>query len=211
MQSPLLAPLLRGSFVRLEPLSVAHVPGIAAASSGDRSTFAFGPVPGGEPAMMGARDAATTVTERLALAATGTWIPFVQVRVADNTVVGMTNYLNVERWNGPDQAPTSVEIGGTWLCAEAQRTPINTEAKLLLLTHAFETWNVVRVQIKTDARNERSRNAILRIGATFEGVLRNYQLANGDAATGAPRDTAFYSVIDAEWAGVKERLLDRLS
>ncbi len=201
---------LVGSYVRLEPLEERHIEGVALASSGDRSTFSFGPVPGGSPSSPGSHTAAEAVADRLRLAATGTWIPFVQVRVADNAVVGMTNYLNVERWNGPESSPSSVEIGGTWLSSEAQRTPINTEAKLLLLTHAFDVWKVVRVQIKTDARNQRSRNAIARIGATFEGVLRNYQLANGDGATGAPRDTAMYSVIDSEWLNVGERLRDRL-
>jgi N-acetyltransferase len=202
---------LVGSYVRLEPLEERHIEGVAAASSGDRSTFAYGPVPGGQPGQPGSHNAAEAVADRLKLAATGTWIPFAQVRASDDTVVGLTNYLNVERWNGPDTAPSSVEIGGTWLSADAQRTPINTEAKLLLLTHAFDVWKVVRVQIKTDARNQRSRDAILRIGATFEGVLRNYQLANGDAATGAPRDTAMFSIIDTEWPEVGERLRTRLN
>jgi N-acetyltransferase len=201
---------LVGSYVRLEPLEERHISGIALACSGDRSTFSFGPVPGGAPESPGSHSAAEAVAERLRFAATGTWIPFVQVRVADNTVVGMTNYLNVERWKGADTAPSSVEIGGTWLSAEAQRTPINTEAKLLLLTQAFDVWQVVRVQIKTDARNQRSRDAIGRIGAKLEGVLRNYQLANGDSATGAPRDTAMFSIIDSEWPEVGARLRARL-
>jgi N-acetyltransferase len=204
-------PTLAGSYVRLEPLNLGHVDGITHASNGDRSTFAYGPVPGAPADIPGAHSALTMVDDRLKLAAGGTWIPFVQVRVSDGTVVGMTNYLNVERWHGPESPPTSVEIGGTWLASEAQRSPINTEAKLLLLTHAFEEWNVVRVQIKTDARNVRSREAILRIGATFEGVLRNYQLANGDSATGAPRNTAIFSIIDSEWPEVRDRLTERLS
>jgi N-acetyltransferase len=203
-------PTLEGSYVRLEPLTLDHIEGIEVASSGDRSTFGYGPVPGGAPGEPDAHDAAKTVADRLAFRDTGGWMPYVQVRVADNAVVGMTNYLNVERWNGPDHDPASVEIGGTWLCAEAQRTPINTEAKLLLLTHAFESWKVVRVQIKTDERNQRSRNAILRIGATFEGILRNYQLGNGYIGSGAPRNTAMFSIIDSEWPTVKSALEARI-
>jgi N-acetyltransferase len=202
---------LVGRFVRLDPLVADDAPLIEAAVDGvDRSTFAWGPVPTTDPTVPGASSAAATVASRLAQAATGAWMPFVQRRLLDGAIVGMTNYLNVERWvAGGD--PTSVEIGGTWLLPVAQRTPINTEAKLLLLRHAFDVWHVVRVQIKTDARNEKSRRAIERLGATFEGVLRNYQPGNGDVGTGAPRDTAFYSVIDREWPDMRARLEVTLS
>ncbi len=199
-------PLLSGASVRLEPLTEAHVSALSNAIQGiDRSTFDWAPVPStgdGAEAM---------VADRLSLAASGSWIPYVQIRIGDGGLVGMTNFLNIERWNGPTTSPTSVEIGGTWLAPSAQRTPINTEAKLLLLTHAFEVWEVVRVQVKTDARNERSRSAILRLGATFEGVLRNYQPGQGDSGTGTPRDTAMYSIIKPEWPNVKQHLLRGLS
>jgi N-acetyltransferase len=203
---------LVGRHVHLEPLSERHIDGIAAAAAmGDRETFGYAPVPGAHSGVLGAMDAATAVATNLKRAATGMWIPFAQVRAHDDTVVGMTNYLNVERWNGADQAPCSVEIGGTWLSPVAQRSAINTEAKLLLLANAFETWNVVRVQIKTDERNERSRAAITRLGATFEGILRNYQPGAGDIGHGAPRNTAMYSITDNEWPAVKQRLQDLLS
>lgn len=195
-----------GRFVRLDPLAASDAPLIAAAVDGvDRSTFSWGPVPTTDPGAACAVAAEAMVEERLRLAARGTWVPFVQRRTADGVIVGMTNYLNVERWQ-PGADPSSVEIGGTWLLPVAQRTPVNTEAKLLLLRHAFEVWRVVRVQIKTDARNEQSRRAIARLGARLEGVLRNYQPGNGDLGSGAPRDTAMYSVIDAEWPYVRARL-----
>jgi N-acetyltransferase len=202
---------LVGQYVRLDPLGEHHIAAIEAAAGGDRSTFGYAPVPGAPVDSPGAISTASAVRANLERADSGTWIPFAQVRVADNTVVGMTNYLNVERWNGSDHDPTSVEIGGTWLSPVAQRSAINTEAKLLLLTNAFETWNVVRVQIKTDERNERSRAAIARLGATFEGVLRNYQPGAGDVAHGAPRNTAMYSIIRDEWPVIKERLTHRLN
>jgi N-acetyltransferase len=192
--------VLIGRFVQLEPLSIDHVDEIAAAVGDDRSTYQWAPVP------KDYADAVATVQTRLQQLDSGSWMPFVQRRLADRAVVGMTNFLNIERWNGADANPTSVEIGGTWLNPSAQRSAINTEAKLLLFAVAFETWNVVRVQIKTDARNQRSRAAISRLGAQFEGVLRNFQAGNGDLGEGSPRDTAMFSVLANEWPTVRERL-----
>lgn len=192
--------MLTGRFVQLEPLTENHVDEIAAAVGDDRSTYQWAPVP------KNAEDAAATVVLRLQQRDSGQWVPYVQRRLADGAVVGMTNFLSIERWNGPGTDPTSVEIGGTWLNPSAQRSPLNTEAKLLLLTHAFETWGVVRVQIKTDARNQRSRDAIARLGAQFEAVLRNYQPGNGDRGEGAPRDTAMFSIVTSEWPEVSHRL-----
>ena len=106
--------------------------------------------------------------------------------------------------------PDEVEIGGTWLAADAQRSPVNTEAKLLLLTHAFETWDVSRVALCTDVRNERSRQAIERIGASFEGVLRHHRLSYVAGEVGRPRDTAMFAMTDDDWPAVKERLTERL-
>jgi RimJ/RimL family protein N-acetyltransferase len=128
--------------------------------------------------------------------------------------VGATRFLNVEFWKWPPGSPRQrgtdvpdvVEIGGTWLAPSVQRTGINTEAKLLMLTHAFETWRVHRVSFLTDARNTRSRAAILRLGARFDGVLR----ANRVASDGGIRDTAAYSIVEGEWPEVKAGLLSKL-
>jgi RimJ/RimL family protein N-acetyltransferase len=130
-----------------------------------------------------------------ALAAPG-HLPFAIVELAGNKVVGSTRYLTIR----PEHR--SLEIGWTWLGQEAQRTAINTEAKLLLLTHAFEGLGCVRVEFKTDARNERSQRALERIGATREGVLRNHMIVQNNYV----RDSVYFSVIKAEWPAVKERL-----
>jgi RimJ/RimL family protein N-acetyltransferase len=110
----------------------------------------------------------------------------------------------------PFATPYAVEIGGTWLATSAQRSGINTEAKLLLLDYAFETWHVGRVDLKTDARNDRSRNAILRIGASFEGVLRHWQPSLVEGEEGTLRDSAMFSIVDSEWPSVRERLTSLL-
>ena len=118
--------------------------------------------------------------------------------------------MNAERWEWSRGGvhPDAVEIGSTWLTASAQRTPINTEAKLLMLTHAFEVWEVLRVTLKTDARNARSRDAILRLGARFDGVLRAHMPAYDIAE---PRDSAFYSILASEWPSVRDRLTASLA
>lgn len=195
---------LTGRHVRLEPLSPDHVDDLAAAGSADRSTFGFTPVPDDREA------AAAYVQWLLDDAARDTVVPFAQRRLRDDTVVGCTRFLNVTWW--PDRRwPVEVEIGGTWLARDAQRTPINTEAKLLLLGHAFECWNVNRVAICTDARNQRSRDAIERLGAHFEGILRRHRASTGHASTaGTARDTAMYSIIPEEWPAVQHGLRIRL-
>jgi RimJ/RimL family protein N-acetyltransferase len=145
--------------------------------------------------------------------AEGSAQPFATVRRSDARVVGCTRFFLIEHWPWPAEAaaahpgPDGCEIGYTWLNSSAVRTPINTEAKLLMLRHAFETWGLQRVCFHTDARNERSRNALLRIGARFEGVLRAHRLA----ADLKPRDSARYSILAAEWPLVRERLERRLS
>jgi RimJ/RimL family protein N-acetyltransferase len=129
-------------------------------------------------------------------------LPFAIVETGKDRVVGSTRYLNIR----PDHR--SLEIGWTWLGQDWQRTAINTETKLLLLTHAFERLRCVRVEFKTDARNLRSQRALERIGASHEGVLRNHMIVQDDFV----RDSVFFSVIDTEWLAVKERLqvlLDR--
>jgi RimJ/RimL family protein N-acetyltransferase len=198
------APTLTGTRVRLEPLSLAHADDLVAASSESRDTYDWTTVPDGVESVR------AYISALLAFAATGEWIPFAQVRMSDGRAVGGTNYLTVR--SVPDVAyPYAVEIGGTWLAQSAQRTGINAEAKLLLLTHAFDKWGVGRVDLKTDARNERSRNAIAGIGAQFEGVLRSWQPSHARGEAGRLRDTALFSIVAEEWPGVREGLQARLA
>jgi RimJ/RimL family protein N-acetyltransferase len=195
--------------VRLEPLAHAHVPALAAAAASEpRDSYAFTWVPASEA------DAATYIDEALKLHAAGKVLPFATIDMATGRVVGSTRYLNVEFWTWPagnplqrgEDLPDVVEIGATWLAPAAQRTPINTEAKLLMLTHAFEVWRVHRVSLMTDARNMRSRNAILRLGAKFDGILRAARVA----VDGVIRDTAAFSIVDVEWPNVKAGLQAKL-
>lgn len=188
---------LAGRTVRLEPLAESHVDGLAAAADEDRTTYGWTPVPDGLD------ETRAYVRAILAMHRAGETIPFAQVRTADGAPVGVTRYLTLR--------PHAVEIGGTWLGASAQRTPINTEAKLLLLTNAFETWHLGRVDFKTDARNERSRNAIARLGARFEGVLYNWQDSHAAGEEGKLRDSAMFSITEAQWPTVKAGLEDRLT
>ena len=139
----------------------------------------------------------------------GAVVPFAQRRLDTGELVGCTRYLELRHWRGRTE-PDEVEIGGTWLASTAQRTAVNTEAKLLLLTHAFEQWEVWRVAICTDALNQRSRDAIERLGAQFEGILRSHRLVNQPGET-RPRDTAVYSIISAEWPAVRNGLVARLA
>lgn len=196
---------LAGHHVLLDPLTLDDVPTLVAAAGTDRSTFGFTLVPDDEPAMV------RYVEGLLADAAADLAVPFVQRDAATGAAVGCTRFLNVTWW--PSRStPAEVEIGGTWLATAAQRTPINTEAKLLLLTHAFDVWEVHRVAVCTDARNERSRRAIERIGATFEGILRCHRASQGHAVpVGTPRDTAAYSIVREEWPAVRDRLQARLA
>jgi N-acetyltransferase len=131
------------------------------------------------------------------------------VRLEDGVVIGSTRFFNLERWPWPQghalhgrTTPDACEIGYTWLTRPAIRTAANTEAKLLMLTYAFETWQVLRVCLHTDVRNQRSRAAIERIGGKFEGILRAHRMAADFIA----RDSARFSIVAAEWAEVKERL-----
>jgi RimJ/RimL family protein N-acetyltransferase len=196
-------PALAGGIVRLEPLTVDHVDSLVAASSENRETYGFTTVPRGRDAVQ------DYVGELLAAVRSGETIAFVQMRVSDNTAVGVTRFLSLRR--EPDElAPYAVEIGGTWLAASAQGTGINIEAKLLLLSYAFEAWRVGRVDFKTDARNERSRAAIAALGATFEAVLRNWQPSHVAGESGNLRDSAMYSVIDSDWPDLRARLVERV-
>lgn len=195
---------LTGTHVQLEPLTLAHAPALLAAGNRDRDTYGYTPVPADEAAM----DA--YIRWLLADAERDLVVPFVQRRLSDDAPVGCTRFLNVTWYAGRD-TPAEVEIGGTWLAADAQRSPINTEAKLLLLTKAFDDWQVFRVAICTDARNQRSRAAIERLGATFEGILRRHRANTGHLTEpGKARDTAAYSIIDEEWPAVRRRLQEGL-
>ena len=202
MDSVLDSPHLVGRHVRLEPLAVDHLEGLAAAAGEDDATYGYTTVPRTRDAMQAHIEA--LLAERDA----GQVVPFAQVRAHDGRPVGMTRYLTIRR-AADATVPFAVEIGGTWLAASAQRSGINREAKLLLLGHAFDRWGVVRVDFKTDARNERSRTAIEGLGATFEGVLRNWQPSHVPGEEGRMRDSAIYSIIASEWPRARERLARR--
>jgi RimJ/RimL family protein N-acetyltransferase len=194
---------LSGEVIRLEPLSLDHVDELLAAATLERSTYGFTWVPDTRASMVAYVEAA------LAERGAGTSVPFATVAVAGSEVLGSTRFLNLRRWEWPlaTGSPDVAEVGATWLSSTAQRTGVNAEAKLLQLTHAFEVWRVQRLELKTDARNERSRQAIERLGATLDGVLRAYQ----PAADGPwPRDTAMYSILPEQWPAVKACLLIRL-
>jgi RimJ/RimL family protein N-acetyltransferase len=195
--------LLQGSDVRLEPLAHRHVDGIVAAAATDPSLYQWSPVPQGKA------EATSYVDTALAWRDADTAVPFAVVRVNDDVVIGSTRFWNLERWSWPQgharhgrSVPDACEIGYTWLARSAIRTAANTEAKLLMLTHAFETWQMVRVCFHTDARNQRSRAALERIGGKFEGILRAHRMA----ADYIPRDSMRFSIVEAEWPDVKQRL-----
>ena len=203
---------LTGRDVVLEPLSHDHIPAMIVAAEGDRSTFGLTMVPSPDDASV--RD---YIDLALAQQAAGTSVPFATIRRCDGVLVGSTRFLNIETWVWPlgrpiepaeaaRTTPHAAEIGSTWLSQKAQRTAINSGAKLLMLTHAFEVWSVRRLFFKTDERNVQSRRNIERSGATFEGILRNHMHAY-DAGT---RHSAYYSIIDTEWPNVKQTLMGRI-
>jgi len=198
--------VLAGLHIRLEPLELHHVDGLVNAAAADPSLYRWTPVPQGGTGMT------AYVETALAWRDAGTAIPYAIIRLSDGVVVGSTRIWNLERWTWPEgyprhgrSAPDVCEIGHTWLTLSAIRTAANTEAKLLMLTHAFETWGVLRVCLHTDARNARSRAAIERIGARLEGVLRAHRIA----ADFTVRDSARFSIVASEWPEVKERLSRR--
>jgi RimJ/RimL family protein N-acetyltransferase len=169
--------VLQGRHIRLEPLDHRHVDALVAAAAVDPSLYQWSPVPQGKV------EARTYIETALAWQDAGTAVPFAIISLDDNVndgvVIGSTRFWNLERWAWPQghprhgrSAPDACEIGYTWLTRSAIRTAVNTEAKLLMLTHAFETWQVLRVCFHTDARNRRSRAALERIGGKFEGILR---------------------------------------
>lgn len=162
---------------------------------------------------MGEAEVTWYIEAAIALHDQGKALAFATVRLADGQVIGSTRFFDIETWPWPEGHPRHgqtnpdiCEIGYTWLTSSAIRTGANTEAKLLMLTFAFETWRVLRVCLHTDARNRRSRAAIERIGGRFEGILRAHRLAADFTA----RDSARYSIVAADWPEVKENLTARL-
>src|SRR5208283_148882 len=195
--------VLPGGHVRLEPLDHRHVDGFVTATATGASLYQWSPVPQGKV------EATSYVDTALAWRDAGSAVPFAIVRLDDGVVIGSTRFWNLERWSWPPghprhgrHVPDACEIGYTWLTHSAIRTAANTEAKLLMLTHAFETWQVLRVCFHTDARNQRSRVALERIGGKFEGILRAHRMA----ADYTVRDSVRYSIVEAEWPDVKRRL-----
>lgn len=184
---------LEGHWVRLEPLAEHHAADLAAVS-GDQEIWRYMPA-----VLLTLEQIQEWIAATLRLQDDGAVLPFAIVERAAGRAIGSTRYLSI--------APKDrgIEIGWTWLARAAWRTPVNTECKFLLLRHAFETLGCIRVQLKTDRRNERSRRAIERIGGQFEGILRNHMIMPYGL-----RDSAYYSIIDTEWPGVKASLSARL-
>ncbi len=185
---------LEGRFVRLAPLSMAHHAGLSEVGL-DQELWQWIPEP-----VATAEEMRAYIEEALAAQAAGTALPFATVERSSGRVIGSTRFGNIDRRN------RRVEIGWTWLARPWQRTRANTEAKNLMLCHAFETWGAIRVELKTDSLNARSRAAILRLGAKEEGVLRNHMIAS----TGRIRHTVYYSITDSDWPEVKSRLAGML-
>ena len=188
---------LTGKFVRLEPLSLDHVAGLAVIGTQDSiwEYMLYGMV-------KSEADMLAWVLEILHRGEGGADLPFAVIHLESGRPVGATRYLEIR----PEHR--TLEIGGTWYGLEYQRTPVNTEAKYLLLRHAFESLGAVRVQFKTDLRNIRSQKAIERLGAVREGILRQHMIT----PEGVLRDSVYYSIIDNEWPEVKahlEELLER--
>jgi RimJ/RimL family protein N-acetyltransferase len=178
---------LRGKHVHLIPLSPEHCVGLAAAAEdGELWKLWYTSVPKPE-------DMADEIGRRIALRAVGTMEPFTVVDPVSGDIAGMTTYMNVDRTN------RRVEIGSTWYAQRFQRTLLNTEAKLLLLAHAFDTLDCIAVEFRTHFLNQQSRRAIERLGAKLDGVLRSHSIARN----GTLRDTVVYSIIAVEWPAVR--------
>lgn len=181
---------LHGTVVRLEPLASGHAAGLARVGL-DPELWRWIP-----RAVTSEDEMRAYIETALGEQRRGVSLPFAIIDAASNEAIGSTRYMNIET------AHRRLEIGSTWLTPSRQRSGANTEAKLLLLTHAFETLKANRVELKTDVLNQKSRNAILRIGAKQEGIFRRHVIC----ATGRVRDTVYFSIIDSEWPEVKAKL-----
>ncbi len=203
---------LEGTHVRLEPLTEVHIPALVAAAAEDRSSYQWTYTPDGPEEMT------DYVLDALSKVTSGAHVAFATVRKGagpdgGDRVVGATRFCEIAFWQWPPGAthqrhgvPDVVDIGFTWLAGSAQRTPVNTEAKLLMMAHAFEVWRVHRVALRTDVRNTRSRAAIERIGGRLDGIMR----ADRPGADDTVRTSARFSIVAAEWPDVKARLTARL-
>ncbi|MEO5888145.1 MAG: GNAT family protein [Anaerolineales bacterium] len=187
---------LQGKHVQLEPMTEAHAPALAEIGVGQPfwDFMVYG-------RMETAEDMKGWVQDILARAEKGTDVPFVAIHIDSGRVAGASRYMNIM----PNDR--GLEIGGTWYGSDYQRTVVNTECKYLLLQHAFEKLGCIRVQLKTDLRNERSQKAIERIGAVKEGVLRNHMIL----PDGYYRHSVYYSILDSEWPTVKKRLEEKMN
>jgi N-acetyltransferase len=195
---PITLPLmLSGSFVRLEPIRREHADLFWDVAKDDlENIFRWIPYP-----MQTRQDFHTLIDKVFAEQERGESVAFATVDRSSGRIIGSTRFMNIDRAN------QRVEIGSTWIAPAWQRTAVNTEAKYLMLRHAFEVWKCIRVELKTDALNQKSRNAILRIGAKEEGTLRRHLVT----WTGRVRDTVYFSILDNEWPDVKSRLEARLA
>ena len=204
---------LEGRHVRLEPLQEAHIQALVEASAQDRTSYQWTYTPDGPEQMT------DYVRDALAKVAAGAHVAFATVHKGSaagerDSVVGATRFCEIAFWQWPPGAahqrhgvPDVVDIGFTWLAGSAQRTPVNTEAKLLMLTHAFEVWQVHRVALQTDVRNSGSRAAIERIGGRLDGIMRADRPGSDDTV----RTSARFSIVVSEWPEVKARLTARLA
>ena len=187
---------LEGSVVRLEPIRREHAEIFWEVAKDDLDDI-FQWIP---YRMKSPQDFQHVVDKALAEQERGESVVFATVERSSRRVIGSTRFMNIDRIN------RRVEIGSTWIAPAWQRTGVNTEAKYLMLRHAFEAWQCMRVELKTDALNQRSRNAILRIGAKEEGTLRKHLITS----TGRVRDTIYFSILDTEWPEVKIHLERKL-
>lgn len=195
--NPAITPFtLTGEHVRLEPLRAEHAPLLWEIAK-DNLADLFQWIPYQLKSLEDFKEFNRSVLDEQSR---GNSLPFATFELKSNHVVGTTRFMNM------DLANRKVEIGSTWIAPPWQRTAVNTEAKYLMLCHAFETWECLRVELKTDALNQRSRNAILRLGAREEGTLRKHMLT----WNGRQRDSVYFSILDSEWPHVKTRLAEKL-
>lgn len=186
--------VLEGKHVRLEPMRVDHLPALCDVGLEPSLWKWTGNV------VKSAADIEVYVHNALSERDRGTALPFVTIERGTGKIVGSTRFGNIDMFN------LKAEIGWTWINPQWQRSVINTEAKLLMLTHAFETWKCIRVELKTDANNKVSQKAIKRIGGVKEGILRNHMITE----TGRYRDSVYFSIIESEWESVKAVLASKI-